>query len=86
MSKDGGRRAARFVLDNHAELFEKNLIEAEPPIKNFMPKLKITEEKASLELLQSYISGYNVQVLKVSKIEKINQMKSSNISNSSECQ
>ena len=33
LSKDGGRRAARFVLDQHPELFEKNLIYDEPKIK-----------------------------------------------------
>lgn len=61
MSKDGGRRAARFVLDTHPELFEKNLIEVQPPIKSFMPKIKISDKNASLELLQSYIEGFDVK-------------------------
>ena len=33
LAKDGGRRAARFVLDRHPELFENNLIYDEPKIR-----------------------------------------------------
>ena len=32
-AKDGGQRAARYVLDKHPELFEKNLIYDEPKIR-----------------------------------------------------
>ena len=60
MSKEGGRKAARYILDKHPELFEKNLIEAQPPIKAFMPKSNISEKSASTELLQTYIEGFDV--------------------------
>ena len=33
LAKDGGKKAARYVLDNHPELFEKNLIYDEPKIR-----------------------------------------------------
>ena len=61
MAKDGGRRAARFILEKHPELFTDNLIEAHPPIKAYMPKVKVTSKAASLELLANYIEGCNVQ-------------------------
>ena len=54
MSKEGGKKAARYVLDHHPKLFVKNLIEAQPPIKAFMPKSIITEKNASLDLVISY--------------------------------
>jgi hypothetical protein len=54
MSKEGGKKAARYVLDHHPELFLNNLIEAQPPIKAFMPKSIITEKNASLELVNNY--------------------------------
>ena len=33
LSKDAGRRAARYVFDNHPELFENNLVYDEPKIR-----------------------------------------------------
>ena len=58
MSKLSGKRAARFILDQHPELFENNLIEMDPPIKAFMPTAAaLTEDNASLALLDTYIAG-----------------------------
>lgn len=61
MSKEGGRRSARYILDKHPELFEKNLIEMEPPIKAFMPRLMYSEKKASEEMLRVFLAGHNVK-------------------------
>ncbi|TRY70872.1 hypothetical protein TCAL_02901 [Tigriopus californicus] len=60
LSKEGGRQAARFVRDNHPELFNDNLIEHEPQIKAFMPKAIFQENQASVESLKVFIAGYNV--------------------------
>ena len=43
LSKQGGKRAARYVLNQHPELFNKNLIEMDPVIKRLLPKIKITK-------------------------------------------
>jgi pentatricopeptide repeat domain-containing protein 3 len=43
LSKQGGKRAARYVLNQHPELFNKNLIEMDPVIKRLLPKIKITQ-------------------------------------------
>ena len=51
LSKLGGKEAARFVLNQHPDLFQDNLIEMQPKIKAFMPKLIITEKNATIDLL-----------------------------------
>ena len=60
MSKEGGRKAARYILNKHPEIFDKNLIEAQPAIKAFMPKSTISDKSSSVELLQTYIEGFDV--------------------------
>ena len=42
LSKDGGQRAARYVLEKHPELFEKNLIYDEPKIRYNFFRVHIT--------------------------------------------
>ncbi len=60
LSKDGGRRSARYIINEHAELFEKNQIEMVPEVKAFLPAVTLKEEKASVEMLRTFIEGYNV--------------------------
>lgn len=60
LSKHSGKRAARFVLDQHPELFNKNLIEMQPEIKPFLPKLKITKKNATTGLLKTLVHACNV--------------------------
>jgi len=60
LSKDSGRKAARYVLDRHPELFEKNLIEMQPKIKAFMPRLQVTEKNANVELLANFVDSFSV--------------------------
>ena len=51
---------SRYILDNHPELFEKNLIEMVPKIKRYMPRVKVTAKNACPELLMNYIQSSNV--------------------------
>ena len=51
---------SRYVVDHHPELFDKNLIEAQPPIKAFMPRAIMYKRKANEELLKVLIEGTNV--------------------------
>lgn len=60
LAKQNGKRAARFVLDQHPELFNKNLIEMVPLIKPFLPKMKITAKNATAKLLEQMIEACNV--------------------------
>lgn len=60
LSKLGGKEAARFVLNQHPDLFQDNLIEMQPKIKAFMPKLIITEKNATIDLLKTLVHGCNV--------------------------
>lgn len=60
LSKLGGKEAARFVLNQHPDLFQDNLIEMQPKIKAFMPKLIITEKNATIDLLETLVQGCNV--------------------------
>ncbi len=60
LAKESGKEAARFVRDTHPELFEQNLIEMQPVIKSFMPKLKVTEKNATTELLENFVQSCNV--------------------------
>lgn len=60
LAKDSGRQAARFILNRHPELFEKNLIDMEPKIKRYMPRATVTQKNANIELLENYIHCSNV--------------------------
>ena len=60
MAKNGGKQAARFVINSHPDLFENNLIDMFPKIKALTPKLTITSKNASVKLLQSLIEACNV--------------------------
>ena len=60
MAKNGGKQAARFVINSHPDLFENNLIDMFPIIKALTPKLTITSKNASVKLLQSLIEACNV--------------------------
>lgn len=82
LSKQGGKRAARYVLNQHPELFNKNLIEMDPVIKRLLPKIKITKKNATPNLLESLIEGCNVtdakevyEILGQEKIEISIQLK-----------
>ena len=43
LAKDSGRKAAKYVLQNHPELFENNLIYDEPKIRYINIKIKLKE-------------------------------------------
>lgn len=60
LAKDSGRKAARYILDQHPELFTKNLIEMVPKIKRYMPRVQVTLKSANLELLENYVQSFNV--------------------------
>jgi pentatricopeptide repeat protein len=54
---NGHLSSARYVFNKHPELFEKNRIEMEPPIKSFMPKTRFTKATANEELINVYLEG-----------------------------
>ena len=60
LAKQGGKRAARYMIEKNAELFNNNLIEMQPVIKKYLPKLQITKKNSTLELLETLIQGCNV--------------------------
>eukprot|EP00095_Tigriopus_kingsejongensis_P007685 maker-scaffold1144_size59710-snap-gene-0.12 protein:Tk07685 transcript:maker-scaffold1144_size59710-snap-gene-0.12-mRNA-1 annotation:"GF11198" len=61
MAKQGGKSAARYVLDRHPELFNQNLIESVPKIQEFMPRAIFDESQANVELLKTFVAGHNVE-------------------------
>ena len=61
LSKLGGKEAARFVLNQHPDLFQDNLIEMQPKIKAFLPKMSITHKNATVDLLETLVQGCNVK-------------------------
>ena len=65
LAKHGGKRAARFVLNQHPDLFNKNLIEMQPQIKALLPKMTITRKNANPTLLESLIEACNVTDAKI---------------------
>jgi len=60
IARESGREAARFILENHPSLFEKNRIEAEPPITAFLPRAKYNQSNVTIELLENMILNHQV--------------------------
>ena len=74
-AREGGKVAARYVLKNHKDLFEKNLIEMVPHIKAFTAasviELEVKKKKAGPRQLQLCIDRCNIaSALKVYNIMK----------------
>jgi len=61
IAKESGRNAARYILDRHPSLFEKNRIVAEPPIHAFQPRAVLNIDNVTPELLDNYISNLQVE-------------------------
>ena len=80
-AKEGGRLAARYVFDKHADLFQGNQIEMHPPIKAFMPKTLFRKENASEEMLKVYLEGFDVE--RASKVYEAMVAKGDPVSNES---
>jgi len=60
LSKEAGRNAARYVLENHPDLFIHNRIRMEPPINAFLPKTQYNESSVTVELLENLVSNFQV--------------------------
>lgn len=60
LSKEAGRKAARYVLDKHPDLFEHNRISAEPPITAFQPRAAYNRDNVTLELLDNLVNSFQV--------------------------
>lgn len=61
LAKEAGRNAARFVLENHPDLFIHNRIRMEPPINAFLPKTRYGEESVTVELLENLVGNFQVE-------------------------
>jgi len=61
LAKESGRDAARFILEKHPLLFEKNRITAEPPITAFQPRAKYNKDNITVELLENLISSFQME-------------------------
>ena len=53
LSKESGRKAAKFIMNQHPDLFEHNRIEADPPATAFQPRVRYNRDNVTLELLQN---------------------------------
>jgi len=60
IAKESGRNAARFILQNHPNLFTKNRIEAEPPITAFQPRAIYNRDNVTVELLENMLVNFQV--------------------------
>jgi len=61
LSKESGKKAARYIMNQHPDLFEHNRIEAEPPITAFQPRAKYNRDNVTMELLDNLINSFQVQ-------------------------
>lgn len=61
LSKESGRKAARYIMNQHPDLFEQNRIEAEPPITAFQPRAKYNRDNVTVELLDNLVNSFQVQ-------------------------
>ena len=53
LAKESGRNAAKFIMNQHPDLFEHNRIEADPPATAFQPRVRYNRDNVTLELLQN---------------------------------
>lgn len=53
LAKESGRKAARFIMSQHPELFDHNRIEAEPPITAIQPRYAYNRDNVTVELLDN---------------------------------
>jgi len=61
LSKESGRKAARFIAEKHPHLFLKNRIRDEPPITAFQPRASLNKDNVTTELLENYIQSVQVE-------------------------
>jgi len=60
LAKEAGRKAARYVLNKHPDLFHHNRIYAEPPITAFQPRAAYNQDNVTVELLANLVSTLQV--------------------------
>ena len=53
LSKEAGRNAAKFIMNQHPDLFLHNRIEADPPATAFQPRVLYNRDNVTIELLQN---------------------------------
>ena len=53
LSKDAGKNAAKFIMNQHPDLFEHNRIEADPPATAFQPRVLYNRDNVTVELLRT---------------------------------
>jgi len=61
LSKEAGKKAAQYILNNHPDLFDHNRIVAEPPITAFQPRAAYNRDNVTLELLDNLVTSFQVQ-------------------------
>jgi len=61
LGKEAGKKAAKYIMNQHPDLFEHNRIEAEPPITAFQPRAKYNRDNVTMELLDNLVSSAQVQ-------------------------
>ena len=60
LSKQAGKDAARFVVSQNSELFEKNLIEMFPKIKALTPRNRLPKKIATPKYFEELINACNL--------------------------
>ena len=53
LSKEAGKNAAKYIMNQHPDLFQHNRIEADPPATAFQPRVLYNRDNVTLELLQN---------------------------------
>ena len=53
LAKESGKNAAKFIMNQHPDLFEHNRIEADPPATAFQPRVRYNRDNVTVELLQN---------------------------------
>lgn len=61
LSKESGKKAAQYILNQHPDLFVHNRIVAEPPITAFQPRATYNRDNVTMELLENLIQSFQVQ-------------------------
>ena len=62
LAKESGRNAAKFIMNQHPDLFEHNRIEADPPATAFQPRARYNRDNVTLELLQNLGQSQHLSV------------------------
>ena len=57
LSKESGRKAAQYIMNQHPDLFSENRIEADPPVNAFLPRVAYNRDNVTVELLENL--GHN---------------------------